>query len=126
MKISRKLILAIAALGLVAGPASSLEARSRKQNDKKSVSAKTSKERRRNNNNNDGRGGRAAGFIGGATVAGVAVGATKGAGWGVLGAAGGGIAGYFLVRAIQKGRKNRRDRKDREHKNKEMKTDRSR
>ncbi len=116
MKISRNLILAIAAVGLLAGPASSLEARRSKRTDKKESS--------QHRNNKDGRGGRAAGTLVGAGVVGTVVGVgASSAGWGLLGAAGGGIAGYFLVRAIQKGRRNRRNR---EHKNKEMKTDRNR
>ncbi|TET36264.1 hypothetical protein E3J61_00915 [Candidatus Dependentiae bacterium] len=116
MKISRNLNIAIAPVGLLAGPASSLEARNRKKTDKKESS--------QHRNNKDGRGGRTAGALVGAGVVGTAVGVgASSAGWGLLGAAGGGIAGYFLVRAIQKGRKNRRNR---EHKNKEMRTDRNR
>lgn len=117
MKISNNLILAIAALGLIAGSANSLEASHRKKQTNKT---ETSKKHR----DNDGRGGRAAGALGGAAVVGISAGVgASSVGWGVLGAAGGGIAGYFLVRAIQKGRKNRRNR---EHKNKEMKTERNR
>lgn len=119
MKISNKLILVIAALGLIAGPASSLEARSRKNRTDK----KESSQRR---NNNDGRGGRAAGALGGAATGGIIAGVAGSGKWAPLGIVGGGIAGYFLVRSIQKGRKNRRNREDRTHKNKEMKTERNR
>jgi len=113
MKI-RNLILVITAIGLIAGPASSLEARRKKHNN-------NTTQRDRNHN---GRGARTAGFLAGGTATGVGVGlATHNAGWGLLGAFGGGVAGYFLVRAIQKGRKNRRER---EHKNREMKNNRNR
>jgi hypothetical protein len=115
MKISKKLIFIVAAFGLIAGPASSLEARRKKT--EKDPSEPT--ESRRHRADDDGRGARTAGFLGGATAAGVGVGVTKGAAWGLLGAAGGGLAGYFLVRAIQKGKRNRRNR---EQKNKEMRT----
>ncbi len=112
MKISRKLILLIAALGLIAGPASSLEARSRKK--------RTDKTEKRDDN---GRGARVGGVLLGAGAGGGIAAAAGSAKWAALGAPLGGLAGYFLVRAIQKGRKNRRNR---EHKNKEMRTDRSR
>ena len=119
MKISKELIFTMAAFGLIAGPASSLEARRKKTADQSETTKTETTKSRRSHTDGNGRGARTAGFLGGATAAGVAVGVTKGAGWGVLGAAGGGLAGYFLVRAIQKGRENR---KRREQKNKEMRT----
>jgi len=112
MNISRNLILAIAALGLLAGPASSLEARNRKK--------RTDRTERRNNN---GRGARVGGVLLGAGAGGGIAAAAGSAKWAALGAPLGGLAGYLLIRAIQKGRKNRRNR---EHKNKEMRTDRNR
>lgn len=98
-KNSKSFILLITIVGLLGGLVPSLEAR---RSDKKETNKSY-------NNHPRGRGARAAGFVGGATAAGLGVGLTKGAGWGVLGAVGGGLAGYFLVRAIQKGRENKKN-----------------
>lgn len=92
----KKLILTIVALSLIACPISSLHAH--KQDPKKEDS--TFRGRR-------DRGGRVAGALGGAAVGGVVVGVAKSAKWAPLGIVGGGVAGYFLARAIQKGQRNK-------------------
>lgn len=109
----KKLILVITALGLIAGSASSLEARNRnKRTDKKemkeSVYAKATPDKKRRDN---GRGARVGGVLVGAGAGGGIAAAAGSAKWAALGAPLGGFAGYFLVRAIQKGRKNREARK---------------
>lgn len=104
MKITKNLIIILVALGCIAGPASSLEAGNQKPEQKKESRQKS---------RHDGTGARIAGAALGGTAVGVGVGVKKGA-WGILGAAGGALVGYGIVRAIQKGRNNRDKKQNKE------------